>query len=653
MSTQFSTIGTGISDVGGRLDEMLKKLGMSMETAPIQPIASNNVPFSLGNNSFISNFLQPTLQPNYNMNLNYNQPTFQSGLLTDQSALGVPPAQSAVNLQNVSESLASLQYSLSNMISMSSNSYPLQNTMLDAGSLNGKTLNTFIPPMGLNNVLGTATLGQNAFYSPQLSPNHSTSNFFGHPQSSPLPDTGFMSTHLDPSLVYGDFDNHLVDGPPGLNDPQNNDLSSNSVPFEFNEAPSHVQIEINSLLDGSNDTLGSSLLMEGLFDQDVAEESVSPFPSQNNTPTKKNESPQSKVGADARSEAFHSNSPSPVSDQPVVTPTPVVAPVVVINPEPEKPSGPKPFSWADITKTTAAPTISVVVPTPTPTATVVTTTSTPSVTNNNTANNNSNNNNSNNNSNNNNNNKKNNNNNKGNNSAANHNANINNPNNKAHHKNNANNNNNINTNNNNNANANNEGDKSKSKLLPVIDNLDLSHINPSNFDCNPSFAKFFVIKSYSEDDIHKSIKYGIWTSTESGNKRLDRGYRECAGKGPVYLFFSVNASGQFCGLAEMTSPLDYSKKASCWNEDKWSGQFTVSWKIIKDIQNVHLRHVKLVNNENKPVTNSRDTQEVFFQPGCEVLQVFHRFQSKNSILDDFSYYNQCEKDQTKGQTSVK
>jgi len=515
--------------------------------------------------------------------------------------------------------------------------------MLDAGSLNSNTLNTFNPPMGLN-VLGTSTLGQNGFYSPQLSPNPSTSSFFGQPQSSPLPDNGFMGSHLDASLVYGEFDKHLVDGPPGLNDSHNNDLSSSSVPFEFNEAPSHVQLEINSLLDGSSDTLGSSLLMEGLFDQEMAEETVSPFPSQNNTPTKKGKkSAQSKVGADARSEAFRSNSPSPVIEQTVVTPSPVVAPVVVFNPEPEKPSGPKPFSWADITKTTAAPTTPVVVSTSTPIPTV-TTTSTPSVTinvNSNNSNNNHKNNNT-----------------KANNSAANHNANINNPNNKAHisNKNNTNTNNNSNNNSNNASNNSNrsanESDKSKSKPLPVIDNLDLSHINPTNFDCNPSFAKFFVIKSYSEDDTHKSIKYGIWTSTESGNKRLDRGYRECAGKGPVYLFFSVNASGQFCGLAEMTSPLDYSKKASCWNEDKWSGQFTVSWKIIKDIQNVHLRHVKLVNNENKPVTNSRDTQEVFFQPGCEVLQVFHRFQSKNSILDDFSYYNQCEKDQTKGQTSA-
>jgi len=442
MSTQFSTIGSGISDVGGQLDEMLKKLGMSMESAPIQTMASNNMPFSpLGNNSFISGFMQPTIQPAYNMNLNYNQsPSFQSGLITDQALPPLDPAQSAINLQNVSESLASLQYSLSNMISMSSNnSFPLQNNMLDAGSLKG-TLNTFNPPMGLNG-LGTSTLGQNGFYSSQLSPNPSTSTFFGQPQSSPLPDNGFMA-QIDASLVYGDFDKHLVDGPPGLNDSQNNALSANSVPFEFNEAPSHVQLEINSLLDGSSDTLASSLLMEGLFDQELAEETVSPFTSQNNIPTKTKgkKSPQSKVGADARTEAFRSNSPSPVNEQPVVIPTPfVVAPVVVVNPETEKPSGPKPFSWADITKTTAPPTTAVVVSTPTATPTVATTTSTPSVTNIVNPSNNSNKNNINNK-----------NNNKVNNNAANHNANINNPNNKAHanNKNNTNNTNNTNSANN-------------------------------------------------------------------------------------------------------------------------------------------------------------------------------------------------------------
>merc|ERR1719331_5331 len=85
-------------------------------------------------------------------------------------------------------------------------------------------------------------------------------------------------------------------------------------------------------------------------------------------------------------------------------------------------------------------------------------------------------------------------------------------------------------------------------------------INPAQFDVNPKYARFYVIKSYSEDDVHKSIKYGVWASTDTGNRRLDAAYREHCHKGPIYLFFSVNASGQFSGMAQMESALDYTKK---------------------------------------------------------------------------------------------
>jgi len=75
--------------------------------------------------------------------------------------------------------------------------------------------------------------------------------------------------------------------------------------------------------------------------------------------------------------------------------------------------------------------------------------------------------------------------------------------------------------------------------------------NPAQFDIRPPFARYFVIKSYTEDDVHKSLKYEIWSSTDPGNKRLDKAFKETAGRGPIYLFFSVNASGHFCGMAEM------------------------------------------------------------------------------------------------------
>jgi len=163
-------------------------------------------------------------------------------------------------------------------------------------------------------------------------------------------------------------------------------------------------------------------------------------------------------------------------------------------------------------------------------------------------------------------------------------------------------------------------------------------------------ALFFVIKSYSEDDIHKSIKYNVWASTPNGNKRLDNAYRlaqermaEKGTKCPVFLFFSVNASGQFCGVAEMVGPLDFNRNMNFWQQDKWNGFFSVKWHIIKDVPNPQFRHIILENNENKPVTNSRDTQEVKFPQGTEMLNIFKNFSCKTSILDDFDFYENRQK----------
>ncbi|KAL5228554.1 hypothetical protein ABZP36_016819 [Zizania latifolia] len=174
--------------------------------------------------------------------------------------------------------------------------------------------------------------------------------------------------------------------------------------------------------------------------------------------------------------------------------------------------------------------------------------------------------------------------------------------------------------------------------------------NLPDFVTNYDQSLFFVIKSYSEDDIHKSIKYNVWASTPNGNKRLDNAFRlaqeRVAEKGikcPIFLLFSVNASGQFCGVAEMVGPVDFNKNMNFWQQDKWNGFFPVKWHIIKDVPNPQFRHIILENNENKPVTNSRDTQEVKFPQGTEMLKIFKNFSCKTSILDDFDFYENRQK----------
>lgn len=175
-----------------------------------------------------------------------------------------------------------------------------------------------------------------------------------------------------------------------------------------------------------------------------------------------------------------------------------------------------------------------------------------------------------------------------------------------------------------------------------------NNYNPPDFDLSAKGARFFVIKSYSEDDIHRSIKYEIWCSTEHGNKRLDQAFRERETKGaggPVYLFFSVNGSGHFCGMAQMVSPVDYHASSSVWSQDKWKGQFRVRWIYVKDVPNVQLRHIRLENNENKPVTNSRDTQEVPFEKGKQVLRILHGYRHSTSIFDDFVHYEKRQEEE--------
>ena len=46
---------------------------------------------------------------------------------------------------------------------------------------------------------------------------------------------------------------------------------------------------------------------------------------------------------------------------------------------------------------------------------------------------------------------------------------------------------------------------------------------------------------------------------------------------------------------------------------KWNDNFPVKWHIVKDVPNSLLKYITLENNENKPVTNNRDTQEVIYQ----------------------------------------
>nr|CAD1829718.1 unnamed protein product [Ananas comosus var. bracteatus] len=159
---------------------------------------------------------------------------------------------------------------------------------------------------------------------------------------------------------------------------------------------------------------------------------------------------------------------------------------------------------------------------------------------------------------------------------------------------------------------------------------------------NPQGIIVIKTDQYNRDDFP--------VDTPNGNKKLDAAYEDAqrlsALKGvncPVFLFFSVNGSGRFCGVAEMLGRVDFQRDMDFWQQDKWSGSFSVKWHIIKDVPNTNFRQITLENNENKPVTHSRDTQEVMYIPGTTMLKIFKSSLLRESILDDFPKYEELEK----------
>ena len=100
-------------------------------------------------------------------------------------------------------------------------------------------------------------------------------------------------------------------------------------------------------------------------------------------------------------------------------------------------------------------------------------------------------------------------------------------------------------------------------------------------------------------------------------------------------------------MAEMMSPVDYEHQTDVWHmSNKWQGKFEVKWIYVKDVPNQQFRNIRLENNENKPVTNSRDTQEIPYEKGKLMLKTLHMYRHKTSIFDDFQYYESKQAEET-------
>ena len=173
--------------------------------------------------------------------------------------------------------------------------------------------------------------------------------------------------------------------------------------------------------------------------------------------------------------------------------------------------------------------------------------------------------------------------------------------------------------------------------------IDINTKNANLYEKIDGNSKFFVIKSFSEEDVHKSIKYGVWSSSKNGNLTLSNAFQVAKEKnGSVFLFFSCNGSGRYVGIARMKTPCDENKTFEFWTQDgKWPGLFDVEWLFIKDVPFKEFKNIIITmkDGEIKPISNARDTQEIPFEQAKIMVEKIAKFQNSNTILEHFEFYD--------------
>ena len=115
---------------------------------------------------------------------------------------------------------------------------------------------------------------------------------------------------------------------------------------------------------------------------------------------------------------------------------------------------------------------------------------------------------------------------------------------------------------------------------------------------------------------------GIWATTKSNEKKLDRAYRE---GGAVYLVFSIQGSGSFQGYAKMVSEVT---KEICadFSSSNLGGTFAIQWICKGDIPFQFTQELTNPWNENKKVQISRDSQELEPSVGAALCSLWNQLE---------------------------
>ncbi len=152
-------------------------------------------------------------------------------------------------------------------------------------------------------------------------------------------------------------------------------------------------------------------------------------------------------------------------------------------------------------------------------------------------------------------------------------------------------------------------------------------------------AAFYVIRSKNYEDVHKSIKYGVWTSSKYNNKRFADAITQ---KKTIYFLFTVMNSNKFVGIAKVVEGPFMNAEFPYWGEiGKWIGVIRVEWLCIRDLFFDNVTHIKY---EDQCAYDWKDGFDLPTDVGYLLAKMISKVEQQGVILKYFNKYDNSEKE---------
>jgi len=131
-------------------------------------------------------------------------------------------------------------------------------------------------------------------------------------------------------------------------------------------------------------------------------------------------------------------------------------------------------------------------------------------------------------------------------------------------------------------------------------------------------TRYFIIKSNTHRNLVLSVENGVWATPRQNEEKFNKALYHAP---YVVLIFSVQNSGHFQGYAKMLTPVGSSRNNRIFTGYE-SRHFEIRWLRLEDVPFSEVSKICNPLNENKSVKVSRDGQELPYEVGRELCEVF-------------------------------